>query len=153
MSLLNLKSTFPRTIPERDMGHCFLVFLFLFSITLIPPPNHKNCTVNWKIAEFLKYDETFGNWFCLLFHSWPCSGAGHHHSGGQGGHPRGQNRLLGPLFPPGSMCCFEVTKTNLRKEGLYSKGLLQGQGREHCDGAAGYCISGMLRPAELMQAL
>lgn len=72
---------------------------------------------------------------------------------GQGGHPRGQNRLLGPLFPPGSMCCFEVTKTNLRKAGLYSKGLRQGQGREHCDGAAGYCISGMLRPAELMQAL
>ena len=72
MSLLNLKCTLPGTKPERDLGCCFLVCLF--SIILIPPPCDKNCTVNWKMVEFLKSDKTFGNLFYLLLLSWFCSG-------------------------------------------------------------------------------
>lgn len=51
-----------------------LLSCVLFSIILVPPPRDKNCTVNWKMVEFLKSGKTFGNLFYLLFLSWFCSG-------------------------------------------------------------------------------
>lgn len=97
------------------------------------------------MVEFLQFDETF--WQPVLFTVSLLAlfrELGVTIPAGQGGCPGARPAITGPLFPPVSMCCFEVTKTNagLRRGFIQKDDCRTGEGgaaRGECSGMPSCC--------------